>query len=48
VWGSATAWGARWGDSAAAITLALLLTLIFTYFGQRYLVAGLTLGALKE
>lgn len=43
-----TAWGVRWGDIAAAITLSLLPTLIFTFFVQRYLVAGLTLGAIKE
>jgi multiple sugar transport system permease protein len=43
-----TAWGVRWGDIAAAITLSLLPTLMFTFFVQRYLVAGLTLGAIKE
>jgi len=43
-----TAWGVRWGDIAAAITLSLLPTLLFTFFVQRYLVAGLTLGAIKE
>lgn len=43
-----TAWGVRWGDIAAAITLSLIPTLIFTFFVQRYLVAGLTFGAIKE
>ncbi len=43
-----TAWGVRWGEISAAITLSLLPTLIFTFFVQRYLVSGLTLGALKE
>jgi multiple sugar transport system permease protein len=43
-----TAWGVRWGDIAAVITLSLLPTLIFTFFVQRYLVAGLTMGAIKE
>lgn len=43
-----TAWGVRWGDISAAITLSLLPTLIFTFFVQRYLIKGLTMGALKE
>lgn len=43
-----TAWGVRWGEISAAITLSLLPTLIFTFFVQRYLISGLTLGALKE
>lgn len=43
-----TAWGVRWGEISAAITLSLLPTLIFTFFVQRNLVSGLTLGALKE
>ncbi len=43
-----TAWGVRWGEISAAITMSLLPTLIFTFFVQRYLVSGLTLGALKE
>jgi multiple sugar transport system permease protein len=43
-----TAWGVRWGDIAAAITLSLLPTLLFTFLTQRYLVAGLTFGAVKE
>jgi len=43
-----TAWGVRWGEISAAITMSLLPTLLFTFFIQRYLVSGLTLGALKE
>ncbi len=43
-----TAWGVRWGEISAAIVLSLLPTLVFTFFVQRYLVSGLTLGALKE
>ena len=43
-----TAWGVRWGEISAAISMSLIPTLIFTLFVQRYLVAGLTLGALKE
>lgn len=43
-----TAWGVRWGDIAAAITLSLIPTLIFTFFVQRSLVSGLTLGAIKS
>lgn len=42
-----TAWGIRWGDIAAAISLSVIPTLIFTLFVQRYLVRGLTFGALK-
>jgi multiple sugar transport system permease protein len=43
-----TAWGVRWGEISAAMTMSLLPTLIFTFFVQRYLVSGLTLGALKD
>ncbi len=43
-----TAWGVRWGDIAAVITLSLVPTLIFTFFVQRNLVSGLTFGAVKE
>jgi multiple sugar transport system permease protein len=42
-----TAWGVRWGEISAAITMSLLPTLIFTFAVQRYLVAGLTFGAVK-
>jgi multiple sugar transport system permease protein len=43
-----TAWGVRWGEISAAIVMSLLPTLVFTFFVQRYLVSGLTLGAIKE
>lgn len=42
-----TAWGIRWGDVAAAIMLSTIPPLIVTAFAQRYLIRGLTLGALK-
>ena len=43
-----TAWGVRWGDISAVIALSLLPTLLFTFSVQRYLIAGLTLGAVKD
>jgi multiple sugar transport system permease protein len=42
-----TAWGIRWGDIAAAMFLSVIPTLAFIFFVQRYLVRGLTLGAVK-
>lgn len=42
-----TAWGVRWGEISAVITMSLIPTLIFTFAVQRYLVAGLTFGAVK-
>jgi multiple sugar transport system permease protein len=41
------AYGIRWGDVAAAIALSVLPPLIFTFFVQRYLVKGLSMGAVK-
>lgn len=41
------AYGIRWGDVAAAVTLSVLPPLIFTFFVQRYLVKGLSMGAVK-
>ncbi|MET3288326.1 carbohydrate ABC transporter permease [Brevibacillus fluminis] len=41
------AYGIRWGDIAAAIALSVLPPLIFTFFVQRYLVKGLSMGAVK-
>lgn len=42
-----TAWGIKWGDIAAAISLSIIPILIFTVWVQKYLVRGLTLGAIK-
>ena len=42
-----TAWGIRWGDISAAIFLSIIPTLIFVFFIQRFLVRGLTFGAIK-
>ncbi|MED4779880.1 carbohydrate ABC transporter permease [Brevibacillus choshinensis] len=41
------AYGIRWGDIAAAIALSVLPPLLFTFFVQRYLVKGLSMGAVK-
>lgn len=41
------AYGIRWGDIAAAIALSVLPPLVFTFFVQRYLVKGLSMGAVK-
>jgi ABC-type glycerol-3-phosphate transport system permease component len=37
-----------WGPMAAAATIALIPIVIFTIFIQKYLVAGLSSGAVKE
>jgi ABC-type glycerol-3-phosphate transport system permease component len=39
--------GTRWGEITAASTLVMLPPLIFIIFMQRYLVRGLTVGAVK-
>ncbi len=41
------AYGIRWGDVAAAIALSVIPPLVFTLFVQRYLVKGLSMGAVK-
>jgi multiple sugar transport system permease protein len=41
------AYGIRWGDVAAAIVLSVIPPLLFTLFVQRYLVKGLSMGAVK-
>ena len=40
--------GTNWGEMAAVATLAILPALIFLVFVQRYIVTGLTFGAVKE
>lgn len=41
------AYGIRWGDIAAAICLSVIPPILFTLFVQRYLVKGLSMGAVK-
>ncbi len=45
--GFSTAMGIRWGQFMAVGFVAILPILIFTFFLQRYLVRGLTFGAVK-
>jgi len=40
--------GTNWGEMAAVATIAILPALIFLVFVQRYIVTGLTFGAVKE
>lgn len=40
--------GLLWGELAAAGTLIILPVIIFAFFVQRYLIQGLTMGAVKE
>ena len=40
--------GTNWGEMAAVATVAILPALIFLVFVQRYIVTGLTFGAVKE
>lgn len=42
-----TSTGIRWGDISAASFLSTLPPLVFAVFAQRYLVSGLTAGAIK-
>jgi len=42
-----TGYGIQWGRIAAATMLGIIPTLIVGYLGQRYLVRGLTMGAVK-
>lgn len=43
-----TVTGTNWGEMAAVSTLTLLPSLIVVIFAQRYIVTGLTFGAVKE
>ncbi|HML21367.1 MAG TPA: carbohydrate ABC transporter permease [Aggregatilinea sp.] len=43
-----TVTGTNWGEMAAVATLTLIPSLIFISFVQRYIVMGLTFGAVKE
>ncbi len=43
-----TVTGTNWGEMAAVATLTLIPSLIVVAFAQRYLVAGLTFGAVKN
>ena len=42
-----TAWGIKWGEIAAAASLSVLLPLLFSLFIRRYLIRGITAGAVK-
>lgn len=42
-----TSYGIRWGDISAAVVLSVLPPLIFALFAQRFLVRGLSAGAVK-
>jgi multiple sugar transport system permease protein len=42
-----TTWEIRWGPLAAAITISTLPTLLFIFVSHRYIVRGMTMGALK-
>ena len=43
-----TVTGTNWGEMAAVAMLALLPALVFLVFVQKYIVVGLTFGAVKE
>jgi len=43
-----TGYGIRWGRIGAAATIAIIPTLTIGFLGQRYLVRGLTMGAVKS
>jgi ABC-type glycerol-3-phosphate transport system permease component len=43
-----TVTGTNWGEMAAVATISLLPALIFLVFVQKYIVMGLTFGAVKE
>lgn len=43
-----TVTGTNWGEMAAVATISMLPALIFLVFIQRYIVMGLTFGAVKE
>lgn len=42
-----TSWGIKWGDISAATILSILPPLLFTFIAQKYLVSGLSMGAVK-
>lgn len=42
-----TGYGIKWGSISAAATIAIIPTIIVGFIGQRYLVRGLTMGAVK-
>jgi multiple sugar transport system permease protein len=42
-----TSWGIKWGDVSAATILSILPPLLFTLVAQKYLVSGLSMGAVK-
>lgn len=42
-----TSYGIRWGDISAATLLSAGPPMAFTIFAQRYLIGGLSMGAVK-
>lgn len=42
-----SAYGIKWGDISAAISISIIPTLAFTFLAQRWIVRGLTVGAVK-
>lgn len=42
-----TSYGIKWGDVSAATILSVLPPLLFTFVAQKYLVSGLSMGAVK-
>lgn len=42
-----TAFGIQWGNMAAAISISVIPTLLLAFLAQRYLIGGLTAGAVK-
>jgi multiple sugar transport system permease protein len=43
-----TSFGILWGDVSAVVVLSVLIPVMFAVFAQRYLVSGLSAGAVKE
>jgi multiple sugar transport system permease protein len=43
-----TSYGVLWGDVSAAVVLGVLVPIAFAVLAQRYLVSGLSAGAVKE
>ena len=42
-----TAWGVKWGEIAAAAVVSALPPLLFSFYVRRYLIRGITAGAVK-
>ena len=44
----AGAWSIDWGAIAAAISIGIIPSIIFILFARKFLIKGLTMGAVKE